>query len=432
MNKIDVVIPTMWKAKQIIEGLNTYVNSEYIQNIFVIDNAVKQRPQNPILDNPKITLINYGKNIYVNPSWNEGYYRSQADVLGIINDDIVVDSRIFAQLAQTDFSNIDLIGVHLQGTPDNYNITNHKDGEERLFKLNVNKNEPIGGQSYAFGICMFVKRTSYKVIPSLYQIWFGDDYLVQHCENVYCLRTSLIKGEISKTLVSLDTDNEISQRIVLDAVNVSTFGHFRNSKNWDLVRNTVDRKKMRFEVKPSDIFAEEFRRAKQTPSNINEHLTTLYELGKQCDHITEMGVETGVSTRAWLNTGAQLISYDIRLNNNVIKLFDIAQQKGKKAKYIQADTRNIEIEETDLLFIDTLHTYKQLTKELALHGNKARKYIVFHDTHTFGLQGEDRIDPKGLLPAIIEFIIANPHWQFKMIKTNNNGLTVLERTHVKV
>jgi hypothetical protein len=34
------------------------------------------------------------------------------------------------------------------------------------------------------------------------------------------------------------------------------------------------------------------------------------------------------------------------------------------------------IEETDMLFVDTLHTYGQVKGELERHGNQARKYIV--------------------------------------------------------
>jgi hypothetical protein len=90
-----------------------------------------------------------------------------------------------------------------------------------------------------------------------------------------------------------------------------------------------------------------------------------------------------------------------------------------------------------MIFIDTWHSQKQLREELKLHGNAARKYLVFHDTHTYGVRDEQTdwaanpnrkaMPNQGLLPAIIEFVIANPHWQFKMHKSNNNGLTVLER-----
>ena len=78
-----------------------------------------------------------------------------------------------------------------------------------------------------------------------------------------------------------------------------------------------------------------------------------------------------------------------------------------------------------------------MREELKLHGNAARKYLVFHDTHTYGVRDEqvdwaanpDRkaMAAQGLLAAIIDFVIANPHWSFKEHRTNNNGLTILER-----
>jgi hypothetical protein len=119
-------------------------------------------------------------------------------------------------------------------------------------------------------------------------------------------------------------------------------------------------------------------------------------------------------------------------------LFLKADEHGKKAKYIIADVRTVEIEETDLLFIDTWHCYEQLKTELALHHKKVRKYIAFHDTYTYGLIAEDNYNEKspsglGLLPAIIEFMNENPQWKFKMNVTNNNGLMILEKqSDVKV
>lgn len=417
----------MWRAPKFITALESYVNAPGLNKIIVIDNDYRRRPKHPVLQNARIELINYGKNIYVNPAWNEGYYRSKTTVFGIINDDITVNPDLFKDISQLDFTNIDLIGVHLQGTPDNYNIAAHANPKDELFKLNVNKNEAIGGQSYAFGVCMFVKHTSYSVIPSLFQIWFGDDYLVQRCENIYCLKTSRIQGEISKTLVALENTTEINSRIVLDCINASTHGHLKNSKNWDLVRQTVDRSRMRYESKKKNIFTEEYRQALKTPSDINQNLSILHELAQECKHITEMGVRTGVSTRAFLNTEAELISYDIQLNDTVSKLFAQAKQQGKKVSYVQADVLSIDIAPTDLLFIDTLHTYTQLSAELARHADKVKKYIAFHDTYTFGLRGEDGKDNRGLLTAIIEFVINNPAWRFKTFRTNNNGMTVLER-----
>lgn len=168
-------------------------------------------------------------------------------------------------------------------------------------------------------------------------------------------------------------------------------------------------------------------------SDIKEHLPILASLALECDSVTEMGSRFGDSTRAFLTTPAKFTAYDLELVDSVNQLFLKAKEAGKDAAYIKADTRDLEIEETDMLFIDTWHSGDQLRQELKLHGNKARKYLVFHDTQTYGLMDESwdkqrKIYPgEGLLPAIIDFLIKNPHWRFKMHRTNNNGLTVLER-----
>lgn len=187
-------------------------------------------------------------------------------------------------------------------------------------------------------------------------------------------------------------------------------------------------------------FEDEYRKACQTSSDINENLPILYELAKECEHVTEFGVRTGCSTRAFLNTDSILRSYDLEMDNNVRHLFKVANSKGKDAKFYEADVLDVEIEETDLLFLDTWHQYHQLQSELSRHAGKVRKYLAFHDTHTYAMSGEscsntstgkiltDTIqNPKGLLPCIIEFMVANPEWSFKTYKTNNNGMIVLEK-----
>lgn len=226
----------MWKEQKLTQYLEYYSKSNYVNQIIVIDNDYRNRPKSDIFENKKITLVSYGRNIYVNPAWNEGYYRSTSDIMCVLNDDILVQDAVFDYMSKLDFTEIDIIGVHLKGSIDNYHIVDHPDKQEALIKLNVNKTQPIGGQSYAFGVCMFIKRTSYRVIPSLYQIWFGDDYLIQNCEHIYALKTSKISGEISKTIVAFNDESDVSKRIVLDSRNAYKFNHFLNSKNWDLVK----------------------------------------------------------------------------------------------------------------------------------------------------------------------------------------------------
>jgi hypothetical protein len=160
--------------------------------------------------------------------------------------------------------------------------------------------------------------------------------------------------------------------------------------------------------------------------DLHEHLPTLANLAKDCKHVTEMGVWHGTSSHAWLINDVELVSYDIAHSQIAAHLFSNAMISNKKAQYIVQNVLELEtIVETDLLFIDTLHNYEQCSAELNKFADKVRKYIVFHDTVTFGKIGETT--PNGLLLAIGEFLVNNLEWSVKVHYTNNNGLTVLER-----
>lgn len=182
----------------------------------------------------------------------------------------------------------------------------------------------------------------------------------------------------------------------------------------------------------------------RSPSDINEHLPTLKKYAEECEHITEMGVRWVVSTYAFANAKPKhFISIDIRhpsepewnsVWSSGKRLNDIqnyCSNNNIDYKFILADTTKLEIEQTDLLFIDTLHTYNQLKQELELHGNKATKYLIFHDTTNFRHRNEDdspEIDgKKGIYPAIEEFLIKNTHWSIHEEYTNCNGLMILKR-----
>ena len=168
------------------------------------------------------------------------------------------------------------------------------------------------------------------------------------------------------------------------------------------------------------------------PSDINEHLPVLAKYAKECNHITELGVRTVISTWALASGNPKVLrSYDIfhpekhGAKQHFEQFNEAIAETEIDFLFTEADDLQIEIEETDLLFIDTWHVYEQLKKELELHGNKAKKYIIFHDTVTFAEQGEG--GGVGLIPAINEFLRANPHWVIIEHFLNCNGLMVLFR-----
>lgn len=171
------------------------------------------------------------------------------------------------------------------------------------------------------------------------------------------------------------------------------------------------------------------------PSDINEHLPLLRKIAEECEHVTEMGTRwaTG-STIAFLAAQPrEFITWDF--DPYAIVSQQIANLMAVRGKtFFQprcGSTLTCIIEPTDLLFIDTLHTQKQLTAELERHADPraqtVRKYLAFHDTSTFGMVGEDGSEP-GLIMAVRHFQKnhAFPLWTLYADHQNNNGLIVLK------
>lgn len=177
-----------------------------------------------------------------------------------------------------------------------------------------------------------------------------------------------------------------------------------------------------------------YESARMAPSDINEHVELLHDLALECDHVTEFGMRTGVSTVALLAAQPKvLVSWDIDwraiVSQRAADLLWFAGATNFQPRV--GDTLSITTEPTDLLFIDTLHTGAQLKAELTRHVDPAqdrvRKYLVFHDTVTFGYVGED--GKPGLRAAIRWFQreFSFPLWELIEDRKNNNGLVVLKR-----
>jgi 16S rRNA C967 or C1407 C5-methylase (RsmB/RsmF family) len=194
----------------------------------------------------------------------------------------------------------------------------------------------------------------------------------------------------------------------------------------------------------------------KTPSDINEHLPTIYRYAQQCSTVFETGVRGVVSTWA--------LAYGILSNpaasRRILLLNDIhpcemseveRAMEGLGVSVEQQWLSNLDLrfsEHTtfDLTFIDTWHVYGQLRRELAKFAPITNKYIILHDTEGDGIEGETiRLGGdahkqskasgipveeilKGLQPAIDEFLKQHSEeWVLKECFRNNNGLTILER-----
>jgi GR25 family glycosyltransferase involved in LPS biosynthesis len=187
-------------------------------------------------------------------------------------------------------------------------------------------------------------------------------------------------------------------------------------------------------------------------SDINEHLPTLYEYAKDCESIIECGVRGCVSSWAFANGLLNNNKNNKKILLNDIEACDINQflEFTKNTNLIVdfkwcSDLDLIIDENVDMTFIDTLHIYGQLKRELEKFSKVTNKYIIMHDTTVDEIYGEcircgwnaeeislktkfpiEEIN-KGLWPAISEFLIYNPEWKLHKRYENNNGLTILKK-----
>lgn len=197
--------------------------------------------------------------------------------------------------------------------------------------------------------------------------------------------------------------------------------------------------------------------AKDVPSNVFEHIPVLAEYAEKCTSTAELGVQDMVTTWAFLK--------GLRFNHKKKKYhvcmdlvgpprrFDFMNTLATKNRitleFVKGDSGTTSLpSKVDLLYIDTLHHYAQLRRELEKHASSVKKYIIMHNTEIDAKHGEivrmcyyyDAADIaqrfgfkvpdmcKGLKPAIDEFLAAHPEWKVDKVLPNNNGLTILARS----
>ena len=164
-------------------------------------------------------------------------------------------------------------------------------------------------------------------------------------------------------------------------------------------------------------------------SDINEHLPILYKYASTCSHVTEFGVRFGGSLWAFLASGAgKIIAYDFCKYKELDEIISITQKEKINFEFYKQDVLDADIEQTDLLFIDTFHHPLQLQRELLKHSGKVNKYIILHDTEKHKRVNEilwadertamgdknqleyDNYPNIGIYPVIIEFIYNHKEW----------------------
>lgn len=169
-----------------------------------------------------------------------------------------------------------------------------------------------------------------------------------------------------------------------------------------------------------------------TVSDMQAHMPRILKYACQSKRIVEFGVWDCTSTWGLLAGKPKWMrSYDIVRRPEVDMVERITANSGIDFKFVHKSTLDAEIDECDLLFIDSYHSYDQLKSELSKHSKHVRKFIMFHDTTTFGncdqTPAGGKGGGKGLWPAIEEFLGDRSVWKGIVRHMDCNGLTIIER-----
>ncbi len=162
-------------------------------------------------------------------------------------------------------------------------------------------------------------------------------------------------------------------------------------------------------------------------NDINKYAGLFRLLASECEHVTEFGVRNGISTGGFLSGRPRKYkAYDLIRRPNIDMLEWTAKSLNVDFQFIEADTTRIEIERTDLLFVDACHRYSHVSKEL-LNAPKVRKYLVFHDTtECWERENGNPVYVEGIGRAIQE-LLAQGEWFISSHYTEGSGLMVLSR-----
>lgn len=186
--------------------------------------------------------------------------------------------------------------------------------------------------------------------------------------------------------------------------------------------------------------------------SIFEHLPTLYKYALECDSVIELGtgpiqeppnISHVSSIYSFLKAKIKWIrTYDISYHQDIELAIGLGKNIGLDIEFIKVNIPSwfalkdpfssypvIFKEKVDLLFIDTKHTGIQLYQELIRNHKNVNKYIIMHDTVTFGQPNSKHyIGDYGLINAINNFIMTCPkEWTIKEHFNNCHGLTIMER-----
>jgi hypothetical protein len=200
---ISVIIPTLWIPSDLKELLFRTNRSEAVGEIVLINNDASKTPDY-LKELNKVKVLDFGKNIFVNPAWNAGVNESKYDKICLLSDDTLFDEDIFKLVDPKISPSVGTFGPH------------------GLCIIDVIVRSPFMGIVpsdkfwHGYGTCLFVHKQNYLQIPHEFQINYGDRW--QYDYNAYQKRQNFFLSEFfvktkmgtSSSLFKSITDQEES------------------------------------------------------------------------------------------------------------------------------------------------------------------------------------------------------------------------------
>lgn len=158
----------------------------------------------------------------------------------------------------------------------------------------------------------------------------------------------------------------------------------------------------------------------QKPRDMDQHLHTLEEYASKCQHVTDISIRRESIVALLASSAKTVRSY----NPEIEPVSDYCLAQHADSSRWTGDPSTVkEIEPTELLFLNTRHTYSQVYQELVTFAPKISKYIILHNTKIFAEKGED--GQRGILAAVRDFLRKNPQWSVIFHTNEQYGLTIL-------
>lgn len=163
----SVIIPTLWKSDKIKPLIQSLVDCELVNQIVIISNERNELEDRFMFFDEKILVYSAKENFYVNYSWNWGVNLAKNKQVAILNDDILIDTNVFAFLNDK-LQDCGIVGMCWE----NYNL---KQSTNMVLTDVVER-------PYGYGCAMFIHKSNYVDIPFDLKIANGDDYLIKYAK----------------------------------------------------------------------------------------------------------------------------------------------------------------------------------------------------------------------------------------------------------